>query len=105
STPPCHRPVSAVIAPTTTKDCPAARRPAALTTAYLIADEAAAPDARTQAGAWVNTALNAGISGGTALVGVLVGRLPLFLCFVLVAVPALVCAAVTLHGKNLRKRH
>ncbi|MFD4768770.1 MFS transporter [Streptomyces niveus] len=77
----------------------------ALTTAYLIADEAAAPDARTQAGAWVNTALNAGISGGTALVGVLVGRLPLFLCFVLVAVPALVCAAVTLHGKNHRKRH
>ncbi|MFD4701759.1 MFS transporter [Streptomyces niveus] len=77
----------------------------ALTTAYLIADEAAAPDARTQAGAWVNTALNAGISGGTALVGVLVGRLPLFLCFVLVAVPALVCAAVTLHGKIHRKRH
>ncbi|MEV8366326.1 MFS transporter [Streptomyces niveus] len=77
----------------------------ALTTAYLIADEAAAPDARTQAGAWVNTALNAGISGGTALVGVLVGTLPLFLCFVLVAVPALVCAAVTLHGKNHRRRH
>lgn len=77
----------------------------ALTTAYLIADEAAAPDARTQAGAWVNTALNAGMSGGTALVGVLVGALPLFLCFVLVAVPALVCAAVTLHGENRRKRH
>ncbi|MEV8349650.1 MFS transporter [Streptomyces niveus] len=77
----------------------------ALTTAYLIADEAAAPDARTQAGAWVNTALNAGISGGTALVGVLVGTLPLSLCFVLVAVPALVCAAVTLPGENHRKRH
>ncbi|MFG2174834.1 MFS transporter [Streptomyces niveus] len=77
----------------------------ALTTAYLIADEAAAPDARTQAGAWVNTALNAGISGGTALVGVLVGTLPLFLCFVLVAVPALVCAAVTLPGENHRKRN
>lgn len=69
----------------------------ALTTAYLIADEAAAPDARTRAGAWVNTALNAGISGGTALVGVLVGTLPLSLCFVLVAAPALLCAAVTLH--------
>lgn len=77
----------------------------ALTTAYLIADEAAAPGGRTQAGAWVNTAVNAGISGGTALVGVLVGRLPLFLCFVVVAAPALVCAAVTLHGENRRKRH
>ncbi|MEU9749417.1 MFS transporter [Streptomyces niveus] len=77
----------------------------ALTTAYLIADESAAPDARTQAGAWVNTAVNAGSSGGTALVGVLVGRLPLSLCFVLVAAPALVCAAVTLHGENHRKRH
>ncbi|MFE3116888.1 MFS transporter [Streptomyces niveus] len=77
----------------------------ALTTAYLIADDTAAPDARTQAGAWVNTAVNAGSSGGTALVGVLVGRLPLSLCFVLVAAPALVCAAVTLHGENHRKRH
>ncbi|MGW8569929.1 MFS transporter [Streptomyces niveus] len=77
----------------------------ALTTAYLIADETAAPDARTRAGAWVNTAVNAGSSGGTALVGVLVGRLPLSLCFVLVAAPALVCAAVTLHGENHRKRH
>ncbi|MFI6694265.1 MFS transporter [Streptomyces sp. NPDC050433] len=65
----------------------------ALTTAYLIADEAAAPDARTRAGAWVNTALNAGSSGGTALVGLLVGRLPLSLCFVLVAAPALVCGS------------
>ncbi|MFC8827022.1 MFS transporter [Streptomyces sp. NPDC057137] len=76
----------------------------ALTTAYLIADEAAAPDARTQAGAWVNTAVNAGSSGGTALVGLLVGKLPLSLCFVLVAAPALVCAAVTLRGENHRKR-
>ncbi|MET4922552.1 MFS transporter [Streptomyces sp. PSRA5] len=76
----------------------------ALTTAYLIADEAAAPDARTRAGAWVNTAVNAGSSGGTALVGLLVGKLPLSLCFVLVAAPALVCAAVTLHGENHRKR-
>lgn len=77
----------------------------ALTTAYLIADETAAPDARTRAGAWVNTAVNAGSSGGTALVGVLVGRLPLSLCFVLVAAPALVCAVATLHGENHRKRH
>ncbi|MFE4372489.1 MFS transporter [Streptomyces sp. NPDC056835] len=66
----------------------------ALTTAYLIADEAAAPGARTRAGAWVNTAVNAGSSGGTALIGLLVGRLPLALCFVIVAVPALLCAAM-----------
>lgn len=76
----------------------------ALTTAYLIADEAATPDARTQAGAWVNTAVNAGSSGGTALVGLLVGKLPLSLCFVLMAAPALLCAAVTLCGENRRKR-
>lgn len=72
----------------------------ALITAYLIADEAAAPDARTRAGAWVNTAVNAGSSGGAALVGVLLGRLPLSLCFALVAVPALVCAAVTFRGSD-----
>ncbi|MFE4829655.1 MFS transporter [Streptomyces sp. NPDC056672] len=65
----------------------------ALTTAYLIADETAAPGARTQAGAWVNTAVNAGMSGGTAAVGVLVGRLPLALCFALAALPVLLCAA------------
>ncbi|MFD3519814.1 MFS transporter [Streptomyces sp. NPDC058653] len=70
----------------------------ALITAYLIADEAAAPGARTRAGAWVNTAVNAGSSGGTAFVGLLVGRVPPALCFVLVAVPALLCAAVTLYG-------
>ncbi|MFE7125408.1 MFS transporter [Streptomyces sp. NPDC057617] len=68
----------------------------ALTTAYLIADEAAAPGTRTQAGAWVNTAVNAGISGGTAAVGVLVGRLPLALCFALAALPALLCVATAL---------
>ena len=37
----------------------------ALTTAYLVADESAAPGARVQAGAWVNTAVNAGISDGS----------------------------------------
>ncbi|MGW6597445.1 MFS transporter [Streptomyces sp. NPDC055036] len=72
----------------------------ALTTAYLIADEAAAPGARTRAGAWVNTAVNAGSSGGTALIGLLVGRLPLALCFVLVALPALLCAAMAPRSTN-----
>ncbi|WP_327295200.1 MULTISPECIES: MFS transporter [unclassified Streptomyces] len=68
----------------------------ALTTAYLIADESAGPSARTRAGAWVNTAVNAGSTGGTAAVGVLVGRVPLALCFALAAAPALFSAASVL---------
>lgn len=70
----------------------------ALTTAYLLADGAAGPGSRTQAGAWVNTALNAGISGGTASTGLLVGRMPLPLCFALAAVPALLCVAAATYG-------
>lgn len=65
----------------------------ALTTAYLIADESVGEGSRTQAGAWVNTAVNAGSSGGTAAVGLLVGRLPLAVCFTLAATPVLLCAA------------
>ncbi|WP_069992117.1 MFS transporter [Streptomyces qinglanensis] len=53
----------------------------ALTTAYLLADEAAPRERRTRAGAWVNTAVNAGISGGTATAGLLAARLPLGVCF------------------------
>ncbi|MEO3973630.1 MFS transporter [Streptomyces sp. CAU 1734] len=68
----------------------------ALTTAYLLADEMAPPERRTQAGAWVNTAVNAGISGGTAAAGLLVGRLPLGVCFALAGgvtlLTALACA-------------
>ncbi|MEU1468171.1 MFS transporter [Streptomyces sp. NPDC005761] len=70
----------------------------ALTTAYLIADESVDAARRTQAGAWVNTAFNAGSSGGTAVIGLLVDRLPLALCFVLAAAPAVVCAAVVAHA-------
>ncbi|MGY3678852.1 MFS transporter [Streptomyces sp. TE33382] len=65
-----------------------------LTTAYLLADECVAPGSRTQAGAWVNTALNAGISAGTAGAGLLAGRLPLAVCFTVAALPALLGAAV-----------
>ncbi len=60
----------------------------ALTTAYLLADETAVPEARTQAGAWVNMAVNAGSSGGSVVTGLLVGRLPLGVCFVLAGVVA-----------------
>jgi MFS family permease len=73
----------------------------ALTTAYLLADESAAPQNRTRAGAWVNTAFNTGVSGGTAAIGLLVGDLPLALCFVVAAVPALLSAATAL-GRQRR---
>jgi predicted MFS family arabinose efflux permease len=68
----------------------------ALTTAYLIADESVNPSARTQAGAWVNTAFNAGSAGATAATGWLVGRLPLAMCFALAAAPAVLSAAMVL---------
>ncbi|MEY9994311.1 MFS family permease [Streptomyces sp. V4I8] len=70
----------------------------AITTAYLIADEAAAPEARVQAGAWVNTAVNAGGTAGTAVAGALVGRLPTGWCFAAtgaVTLLAAVAVAVT----------
>ncbi|MDQ1048658.1 MFS transporter [Streptomyces sp. V4I2] len=70
----------------------------ALTTAYLIADDAAPAGFRTQAGAWVNTSVNAGSSAGAATMGVLVERLPLGVCFVVaggVSVGAAVIAGVS----------
>ncbi|WP_405683475.1 MFS transporter [Streptomyces sp. NBC_00057] len=70
----------------------------ALTTAYLIADESVGAESRTQAGAWVNTAVNAGSSAGTAAVGLLVDRLPPAVCFAVAAVPALLCAAAVARG-------
>jgi predicted MFS family arabinose efflux permease len=72
----------------------------ALTTAYLIADESVSPAARTQAGAWVNTAFNAGSAGATAATGWLVGRLPLSLCFALAAAPAVLSAATVLNRSH-----
>jgi hypothetical protein len=68
----------------------------ALAMAYLIADESAARGARTRAGAWVNTAVNAGSSGGTAAAGLLLGRLPLAVCFAAAALPVLLAAATAL---------
>ncbi|MFD0343147.1 MFS transporter [Streptomyces sp. NPDC127117] len=70
----------------------------ALTTAYLIADESVGAGSRTRAGAWVNTAVNAGSSVGAAVVGLLVDRLPPAVCFAVAAVPALLCAAVVTRG-------
>ncbi|MFK4800659.1 MFS transporter [Streptomyces sp. MPA0124] len=65
----------------------------ALTTAYLVADESAAPGFRVRAGTWCNTAVNAGGSAGAAAVGLLVERLPLPVCF---AVSGAVAAAAAL---------
>jgi MFS family permease len=74
-----------------------------ITTAYLIADEAAAPEARVQAGAWVNTAVNAGITGGAAAAGVLVGWLPAGACFAATGAVMLVTAvAVARRGDAKR---
>ncbi|QCB24655.1 MFS transporter [Streptomyces sp. SS52] len=66
----------------------------ALTTAYLIADESAAPGFRTRAGAWCNTAVNAGLSAGAAAVGLLVERLPLPVCFAVSGAVAVAAALV-----------
>jgi hypothetical protein len=60
-----------------------------LTTTYLLADKFAKPQHRTHAGAWVNTAFNAGDSMGTAAIGLMVDNLSLALCFLLSAIPAL----------------
>ncbi|MCS0606111.1 MFS transporter [Streptomyces sp. LP11] len=68
----------------------------ALTTAYLLADETVAADARTRAGAWVNMAVNTGSSGGALLAGLLIGRLPLTACFALAGGAALLPALTVL---------
>ncbi|MGW3164336.1 MFS transporter [Streptomyces sp. NPDC001142] len=72
----------------------------ALTTAYLLADESVDPGARTRAGAWVNTAINAGSALGSATMGLLVDRLPPPACFAIASTPALVCAAVVARGAS-----
>ncbi|GIF46535.1 putative MFS family arabinose efflux permease [Asanoa ferruginea] len=65
----------------------------ALTTAYLLVDGAVPAAARTRAGTWVNSAFNAGSSGGTAAIGLLIGRAPLPVCFAVAALPLLLTAA------------
>lgn len=67
----------------------------ALTTAYLIADDAAAPQARVRAGAWVNTGVNAGSTAGAAVAGPLVGAMPTALCFAAAGTAALLTALAT----------
>lgn len=76
----------------------------AMATAYLVADESVDRRSRTQAGAWVNTAINAGSSGGTALAGLLLTRLPASVCFAAAAAPVLLAAAITLALPAVRRR-
>ncbi|MEU1873563.1 MFS transporter [Streptomyces sp. NPDC019793] len=72
----------------------------ALTTAYLIADESVAPGFRVRAGAWCNTAVNAGMSAGAAAVGLLVERLPLPVCFAVAGAVAAAAALVPGYGRG-----
>ncbi|MFI1768118.1 MFS transporter [Streptomyces sp. NPDC020800] len=66
----------------------------ALTTAYLLADETATEASRTRAGAWVNAAVNAGGSTGALATGLLIGRLPLGVVFLLAGGTAVAAAMV-----------
>ncbi|MFF4364263.1 MFS transporter [Streptomyces sp. NPDC001604] len=74
----------------------------ALTTAYLIADDAAAPEARVRAGAWVNTGVNAGSTAGAAVAGPLVGAMPTALCFAAAGTAALLTALATVRRSRAR---
>ncbi|GIH62549.1 MFS transporter [Microbispora siamensis] len=65
-----------------------------LTTAYMLADKAAAPGSKTQAGAWVNTAFNTGNAVGSASMGLLLGRFTLAAAFAAGALPSLLAALV-----------
>lgn len=75
-----------------------------ITTAYLIADETAAPEARVQAGAWVNTAVNAGGTAGAAAAGVLVGWLPAGVCFAVTGGVMMLTALAVARGTREREK-
>ncbi|WP_329293893.1 MFS transporter [Streptomyces pseudovenezuelae] len=70
----------------------------AVTTAYLIADESVQPEVRTRAGAWVNTAVNAGSTTGTAAAGALAGHLPVAVCFAATGVVVVLTALAATNG-------
>lgn len=73
-----------------------------LITAYLVAEEGAAPGTRTEGGTWVNTAHNLGNSAGTAGIGLLVDRFALPACFAAAALTALLPAIAVAIGKRKR---
>lgn len=51
-----------------------------------------------RAGAWVNTAVNAGSTAGTAIAGALAGGLPVAACFALTGAVVLMTAAAVAGG-------
>ncbi|MEU3029013.1 MFS transporter [Streptomyces incarnatus] len=75
-----------------------------LTTAYLAADESVPAESRTRAGAWVNTGVNAGSSAGALATGLLIGRLPLGVCFLVAGTMSLASAAAAGAGGAPRAR-
>ncbi|MFF4155273.1 MFS transporter [Streptomyces sp. NPDC001651] len=74
----------------------------ALTTAYLLADESAPSGARVRAGAWVNTAVNAGSTAGTAAAGVLAGLFPTGWCLAAAGAATLLVAGTAVRGATRR---
>ncbi|WP_203834905.1 MFS transporter [Winogradskya humida] len=72
----------------------------ALTTAYLLADSAAAPGARLRAGAWVNTAYNVASSLGAALAGLLLGRVSVPVAFAVTAAVAVAGGVLVLRKSD-----
>ncbi|GLX54525.1 MFS transporter [Streptomyces hygroscopicus subsp. hygroscopicus] len=75
-----------------------------LTTAHLAADESVSAESRTQAGAWVNMGVNAGSSTGALTTGLLIGRLPLGVCFLVAGSTALLSAVAAGAGRLPRPR-
>ncbi|MFY4717546.1 MFS transporter [Streptomyces sp. LaBMicrA B280] len=75
-----------------------------LTTAYLAADESVRAESRTQAGAWVNMGVNAGSSAGALATGLLIGRVPLGVCFLVAGSTALASAVLAGAGGLARPR-
>lgn len=72
----------------------------ALTTAYLTADDTAPPETRVRAGAWVNTAVNAGSTAGSAAAGLSLGGVSTALCFTAAGAAALLTAVATARGRH-----
>lgn len=67
-----------------------------LSAAYLAGNHAVPAASRVRAGTWVNTAVNAGNTLGAATIGYAIASLPLRLCYVAAAVPAIALATATI---------
>jgi predicted MFS family arabinose efflux permease len=63
-----------------------------ITIMYVVADDAALPGRKTSAGGLVNGSYNLGCALGSAAAGLLLGALPLRVCFLIACIPVLVTA-------------